>query len=197
MKTYNSSCIHNGHDVSDKFDEYGLGGIQTGRENKFAVKYGPSAEQFKEHYPELFLCDTGREVLGWSETFKSLGFATTTFDICKHTNKPEYSGKKYCFHVDLNSAIDLQSGDTVNINVNEPDNPIFGIVNDIVTNTDNMVISVCIYDSVEIPTDFSASISVNNISTQITSGKECGTCWKEGECTDEYPIIKSYPSTGI
>ena len=198
LETYKCSCIHNGYHVSDEFDKHGFGleAAETCRENKFAVKYGPSAEQFKEHYPELFLCDTGREVLGWSETFKSLGFATTTFDICKHTNKPEYSGKKYCFHVDLNSAIDLQSGDTVNINVNEPDNPIFGIVNDIVTNTDNMVISVCIYDSVEIPTDFSASISVNNISTQITSGKECGTCWKEGECTDEYPIIKSYPPLG-
>jgi len=117
IETYQCKGHYSGTEVSDKFDLYGLGGIQTVRENKFCVKYGPSAKQFKKHYPELFLCDTdNEEVLGWSETFKSLGFATTTFDICKHTKKPKKHGK------------------------NEK--------------------------------------------------------WIDGECTDEYPIIKSYPPLG-
>jgi len=53
--------------------------------DNYVRQYGPSGEQFKEHYCHLNLCDPSdlSDTLGWSETFASLGFATTTFQI-KH-----------------------------------------------------------------------------------------------------------------
>lgn len=99
METYQSLGKNRGSQVSHAFDKYGLGSTQDtelAREEKFAVMYGPSAEQFKKHYPELFLCDNdNEEVLGWSETFKSLGFATTTFNICKNTKKPKFDDHEW------------------------------------------------------------------------------------------------------
>jgi len=198
LETYKCSCIHNGYHVSDEFDKHGFGleAAETCRENKFAVKYGPSAEQFKEHYPELFLCDTGREVLGWSETFKSLGFATTTFDICKHTNIPKYVGKKYRLQVSVEHDISLLVGDTVQFQVGTATQVTGQVINGeciVITICDNTTDPCIVLEGASIIISYKDHITING---HIITFEEVGYCWEDGECTDEFPIIKSYPPLG-